>query len=145
MDPRWLSVELIRAVHARQLAEHGGLAGVRDHGLLESALARPEQAFAYGGPDTDLAALAAAYAFGVARNHPFSDGNKRTAAVACELFLNLNGWELAADDADIYPIIMGLAAGEIDESAFASWLRERVHPAEVNEPTPRYGKKGAYV
>lgn len=145
MEPRWLSIELVLAVHARQLAEHGGLAGVRDRGLLESALARPEQVFAYGGPDTDFAALAASYAFGVARNHPFSDGNKRTTAVACELFLNLNGWELAAEDSEIYPVIMGLAAGEIDEAAFASWLRGRVHPVEVNEPAPHYGRKGAHV
>lgn len=133
MNPRWLTVELLLAVHARQLAEHGGLDGVRDRGLLESAIARPEHAFAYGAPDIDLAALGTAYAFGIARNHPFSDGNKRTALVACELFLNLNGWELAASDADLYPMVLRLAAGEIDEPAFAAWLRERIHPYAVNE------------
>src|SRR5262245_3881561 len=95
-EPRWLPKNLILAVHDRQLAEHGGARGVRDEGLLESALARPQSLFACGGGDA--AAFAAAYAFGIARNHPFIDGNKRTAFVACELFLMANGYELAASD-----------------------------------------------
>ena len=138
MDPRWLSIELVLAIHARQIAEHGGLDGIRDRGMLESALGRPENAFAYRG-ELDSAGLSAAYAFGIARNHPFSDGNKRTAMIACELFLNLNGWELAATDADLYPVIVQLAAGEYSEGALAAWLRERVHPRAVNEPIPRRG------
>src|SRR5437667_1459874 len=94
----WLDSSVFRAVHEEQLAEHGGAVGLRDAGLLESALARPTQLAAYGNPD--VAALAAAYGFGLARNHPFVDGNKRTAFVAVELFLSINGCELAADDAD---------------------------------------------
>lgn len=140
MTPHWLSIELILAVHARQLAEHGGLPGVRDQGMLESALARPEQAFAYGGAAVDVVVLAAAYAYGIARNHPFLDGNKRTAAVACELFLNLNGWDLAADDVEMYPVFLGLAAGEVDEAELADWLRGRAHPRAVNEAAATYSR-----
>ena len=122
--PRWLSKQLVLAVHDRQLAEHGGAAGVRDEGLLESALARPVNLHAYGGGDAS--ALAAAYAFGIARNHPFIDGNKRTAFVACELFLAANGFELGAADEECLAMMLGLAAGEIGEDEFAAWLRESV-------------------
>ncbi len=122
--PRWLPKDLILAIHNRQLAEHGGAAGVRDEGLLESALARPQNLFAYG--DGDAAALAAAYAFGIARNHPFLDGNKRTAYVACELFLMANGVALVASDEESLAAMLSLAAGEIDEGEFAAWLRENV-------------------
>lgn len=122
--PRWLSKDLILAVHHRQLTEHGGLEGVRDHGLLESALARPLNLHAYG--EGDAAALAAAYAFGLARNHPFIDGNKRTAFVACELFLNANDYELIAADEDCLAMMLALAASEIDEAEFAAWLRANV-------------------
>lgn len=125
-EPRWLPKDLILTVHTRQLAEHGGAGGVRDEGLLESALARPQNRLAYG--EADAAALAAAYAFGIARNHPFVDGNKRTAFVACELFLAANGYELVASDEECLAMMLGLAASEIDEAEFAAWLRENVQP-----------------
>lgn len=125
-EPRWLPKQLILAVHNRQLAEHGGGAGVRDEGLLESALARPQNLFAYG--ESDVAALAGAYAFGIAKNHPFIDGNKRTAFVACELFLAANGYDLAASDEECLAMMLGLAASEVDETEFAVWLRENVQP-----------------
>ena len=125
-QPRWLSKGLILAVHERQLAEHGGASGVRDEGLLESALARPQNAFAYGEPDA--AALAGAYAFGIARNHPFVDGDKRTAFVACELFLAANGFDLVAADEECLAMVLSLAASEIGEGEFAAWLRDNVKP-----------------
>lgn len=139
MEPLWLSIDLILAVHDRQLAEHGGSPGLRDRAMLESALARPQQLLAFGGTDSDVAALAAAYAFGIARNHPFVDGNKRTAAVACELFLELNGHLLIAEDAELYPVFLGLAAGEWSEQEPATWLRTRVRSAQVNEARAGYG------
>jgi death-on-curing protein len=120
--PRWLPKPVILAIHDRQLAEHGGLRGVRDEGLLDSALARPQNLFAYG--ETDAAALAASYAYGIARNHPFIDGNKRTAFVACELFLAANGHELTASDEECLAFMMALAASELDDAEFAAWLRE---------------------
>jgi death on curing protein len=121
-EPEWLSKALILAIHDEQLAEHGGGTGVRDDGLLESALARPQNRLAYDAK-ADLATLAAAYAFGLARNHPFIDGNKRTAFVAAELFLDLNGMTLAANDEDCVLTMLRLAAGEIEENVFAAWLR----------------------
>ena len=120
----WIDPAVVLAVHEEQLAEHGGAAGVRDAGLLESALARPRNLAHYGEPD--LCELAAAYAFGLARNHPFIDGNKRSAFVATELFLVLNGWQLVASDADCVLVMLSLASGEIDEPTFAVWLRARV-------------------
>ena len=137
----WISRELALAIHDRQLAEHGGGSGVRDDGLLDSALARPRQRHAYGDPPPDLADLAAALAFGLARNHPFVDGNKRTAAVACEVFIVLNDASLAATDLELYPVYLALAEGSLDESAFAHWLRPRIHAkpsGHVQEPTSRY-------
>lgn len=125
-EPRWLPKDLILQVHNRQLAEHGGGAGVRDEGLLESALARPQNAFAYG--ESDMAALAGAYAFGIAKNHPFIDGNKRTAFVACELFLAANGYDLVASDEECLAMMLGLTASEVSESEFAAWLRDNVQP-----------------
>lgn len=118
----WLEPAVLRAVHEEQLAEHGGAAGLRDEGLLESALARPRNLAAYG--QADLADLAAAYGFGLARNHPFVDGNKRTAFVAVELFLALNGASLAADDVSCVLTMLAVAAGQMDESTFARWLRD---------------------
>ena len=120
----WLDPAVVRAVHDEQLAEHGGAAGTRDEGLLSSALARPENLLAYGQPD--LAELAAAYGFGIARNRPFIDGNKRTAFVAAELFLALNGHSLEASDGDCVLTVLKLAGGEIDEAAFAAWVRAHV-------------------
>ena len=117
----WIEESVVWAVHEAQLAEHGGSAGVRDPGLLASALARPLNQVAYGEPDA--ATLAAAYAFGIARNHPFIDGNKRTAFVCAELFLALNGYQLQAEDANCVSTMLALAAGEISEAEFAAWLR----------------------
>lgn len=127
----WLSRALALAIHERQLAEHGGGSGVRDEALLESALARPLQLHAYGNPPPDLADLAASLTYGLARNHPFVDGNKRTAAVACETFLLLNGTELLADDVTLYPVYISLAEGSLSEADFAAWLRAR-----LSSPTP---------
>jgi death-on-curing protein len=121
---RWLSSDVLYAVHAEQLAEHGGLAGLRDANALESALARAEQLAHNGSPDG--AELAAAYGFGIARNHPFSDGNKRTAFVATELFLVLNGFKLRATDADCVMTMLGVAVGDIDEASFAAWIRAHI-------------------
>lgn len=118
----WIDGAVLLAVHDEQLAEHGGAAGTRDVGLFESAIARPQQLAHYGEPDA--AELAAAYAFGIARNHPFVDGNKRTAFVAAELFLALNGMTLHADDAACVTTMLAVAAGQIDEPSFARWLRE---------------------
>jgi death-on-curing protein len=139
LEPVWLTEALILSVHRRQIAEHGRSAGVRDEGMLESALAGPKQRLAYGGPDTDLPALAAAYACGIARNYPFVDGNKRVAAVACELFLELNGYALAADDPDLYPVFLGLAGGEVGEDDLTAWLREHARPDRVSETRADYG------
>ncbi len=122
-EPVWVREDVARAVHRRQIAEHGGLDGVRDPGLLTSALERPKSLLAYGDPAPDLAALAAAYAWGVARNHPFADGNKRTALVLLRLFLRLNGADLMASGAEKYDTMMRLAAGELSEEALAGWTR----------------------
>lgn len=125
---RWLDAQAILAVHDAQLAEHGGSAGTRDAGLLESALARAPNLASYGKPD--CADLAAAYGFGIARNHPFIDGNKRTAFVAVELFLSLNGHDLVAGDADCVLTMLALAAGDLDERAFAAWIRTHARRIE---------------
>lgn len=118
----WLDSAVLIAVHEEQLAEHGGASGNRDMGLFESALARPHNLLVYGDPN--VAALAAAYGCGIARNHPFIDGNKRTAFVAVELFLALNGFELTADDSDCVLTMLAVASGTLDEAAFAQRLRE---------------------
>ncbi len=139
----WIDRALALAMHDRQLAEHGGGSGVRDEGMLDSALARPQQRHAYGDPPPDLAELAAALAFELARNHPFVDGNKRTAAVACETFILLNDAALEASDDELYPRYLGLAEGSLDEAGFADWLRTKIvaKPAgKVQEPKPRYRK-----
>lgn len=118
----WLSQAVVVAVHDSQLAEHGGGAGVRDQNLLESALARPENLAAYGEPDA--CDLAAAYGFGISRNHAFIDGNKRTGFVAAEMFLLLNGYDLIVDDARCAITMLAVAAGEITEAEFATWIRQ---------------------
>lgn len=120
----WVGADVALAAHAEQLAEHGGGEGVRDAGALESAMARPRNVARYGEPDA--AALAAAYAFGIARNHPFVDGNKRTAAVVAETFLALNGFLLAASDAELVVLIQALAAGELSEDELADWFRQHL-------------------
>ncbi|SNT67560.1 type II toxin-antitoxin system death-on-curing family toxin [Amphiplicatus metriothermophilus] len=117
----WLRRDALTALHAEQLAEHGGAAGVRDEGLLESALARPENMAAYGEPD--LFELAAAYAFGIVKNHPFVDGNKRAGFMAAATFLLLNGWTLTATDKEVVEAMLALAAGEASEEEFALWLK----------------------
>jgi death-on-curing protein len=122
----WLHPDVVVAVHEAQLAEHGGGTGVRDGGLLESALARPLNLVAYGKPDT--ADLAAAYGHGISRNHAFVDGNKRTGFVAAELFLRLNGLTLTASDADCVMTMLAVAAGDITEAEFAQWLRSHIVP-----------------
>ena len=122
----WITKALALAIHDRQLAEHGGGSGVRDHALLDSALARPQQLYAYGHPPPDLAALAASLTFGLARNHPFVDGNKRTAHVCYRVFIALNGGEFVATDEDKYINMLSLAEGSLEESAFADWLRPRI-------------------
>lgn len=126
-DWLWVQEDVACAIHLEQLREHGGGAGVRDLGLLQSALARPENLAAYGDPD--VAALAASYAFGIARNHPFIDGNKRTAYVVYELFLALNGYVLTTSDADSTLTFLALAAGDITEDALADWIRANIAPA----------------
>lgn len=125
-EPEWIGLDLTLAVHERQLAEHGGGIGTRDAGLLESALARPVNAWLYGDPD--LASLAAAYAFGLARNHPFVDGNKRTAWVAARLFLRLNGAVIRFDQAEAIRTMLALAAGELAEDELADWFRAHIAP-----------------
>jgi death-on-curing protein len=122
-DWRWVALDVATAAHAEQLAEHGGGEGARDLSLLESAMARPRNLAAYGKPDA--AELAAAYAYGIARNHPFVDGNKRTAAVVSETFLILNGYRLTATDAELVVAFVALAGGEISEEEIADWFRER--------------------
>ena len=117
----WLSEAVVRAIHDEQLAEHGGGSGLRDAGLLESALARAINLYAYGTPD--VADLAAAYGFGIARNHPFIDGNKRTAFVAATMFLELNGRRFGATEVDAATAFLRLAAGELSEAELAGWLR----------------------
>lgn len=117
----WIDAAVIDAVHDAQLAEHGGLAGTRDAGMLASALARAQNLALYGTPDA--AALAAAYGYGISRNHAFIDGNKRTGFVAAELFLALNGSELVANDSECVLTMLQVAAGEITEDAFAAWIR----------------------
>ncbi len=122
---KWLRLDAVLAMHARQIAEHGGEAGVRDHGLLESALARPMNIATYE-PDADPARLAASIAFGIAKNHPFLDGNKRMALVAMRTFLVLNGYDLRAEPADKYLTILSLAEGRLSEDALTQRLRERI-------------------
>lgn len=129
-DPIWISEELATAIHSRQLAEHGGADGLRDKGLLESALARPRQLFAYSDPTPDIPALAAAYAFAIAENHAFLDGNKRTAYVVCRTFLILNGWDMTAERADRYAAFLALASGDWEEATFASWLLSNTQPSD---------------
>jgi death-on-curing protein len=122
MDWQWIQENVVAAIHEDQLAEHGGGAGLRDEGLLRSALARPQNHLAHGD-NPDGADLAAAYGFGLACNHPFVDGNKRTAFVTMELFLDLNGWTLTADDADCITTTEAIAAGQMTEADLAAWIR----------------------
>jgi death-on-curing protein len=119
----WVREDVVLAVHLRQLAEHGGGEGIRDEGLLQSALARPQNLLAYGDPPPDLACLAAAYAYGIARNHPFIDGNKRMALIVARLFLLLNDIDLVATQEEKYSTFLALAAGQLSEEDIANWVR----------------------
>jgi death-on-curing protein len=121
-EPFWLTRQIIVAIHDEQLAVHGGTAGLRDEGLLESALDRPRNRWAY--EQAELAELAAAYAFGIARNHPFVDGNKRTSLLALYTFLGVNGIDFVVAEADAAAMILALAAGEVSEESLARWIRD---------------------
>jgi death-on-curing protein len=140
----WIDRAFALAIHERQLAEHGGGSGVRDEALLESALARPQQLHAYGNPPPDLADLAASLAFGLARNHPFVDGNKRTAHVCYRTFLALNDAQLVASDEEKYMQMLTLAEGSLAEADFAAWLRPRLQSQAsnaVHEARPPYRRR----
>lgn len=121
-EPVWLTLDIMIAIHEMQIVEHGGPPGVRDLGMLDSALSRPKNRWAYG--ERDLAALAAAYGFGVARNHPFVDGNKRSALMAIFTFLGVNDIDFAPAEADFAAIILALAAGEVNEEGLTRWISD---------------------
>ena len=125
-EPVWVELDVVLAIHDEQLAEHGGQPGVRDPGLLESALSRPRNLFAFGQPS--IAHLAASYAFGISRDHPFLDGNKRTSLVVAELCLDLNGLELTASDAQCVATFLQLAAGDLTEDQLAEWIAANSTP-----------------
>ncbi len=122
----WLLEEAVRTIHERQISEHGGSSGLRDEGLLLSALARPQHLLAYREPSPDAAALAASYAFGIARNHPFIDGNKRTAFVVARTFLLLNGSNVEASQEEKYLTFLRLAEGSLTEEELAAWIRQHL-------------------
>jgi death-on-curing protein len=130
----WISRLVLDAVHFDLLRAHGGMPGLRDENALESALARPRQRWAYR-QETDLAGLAAAYGFGLARNHPYRDGNKRIAFLAMAVFLGLNDYEIEASERDVVTLMLTLAAGRITEAALARWLRARLVASDKTEPT----------
>lgn len=126
-EPRWLSPVYLLSIHTDQIQAHGGSLGIRDKGLLLSALERPKNRFQYE-PEVDLAGLGAAYGFGISSNHPFVDGNKRIAFLAMYSFLGLNGLDLEATEADVVAIILALASGELQESSLADWIRAHMIP-----------------
>jgi death-on-curing protein len=126
-EPVWVSKRVVLALHDEQLAEHGGSSGIRDESLLDSALAKPQNVFAYGD-DPSLFRLAASYAFGIARNHAFVDGNKRTALVVCVLFLNRNGWDIDAPKSDEYDTFLALAEVSLSEDELTAWLTRHAVP-----------------
>ena len=128
-EPEWVDPDVVESFHYEQIREHGGLHGIRDQGMLESALNRPIQLWSYGSPPPDLCAMAAAYAYELAKNHPYLDGNKRTAAITCELFLNLNGLQFTVGEVAKYPHFLAIASGEHSEESFADWLRTVTKPA----------------
>jgi death-on-curing protein len=137
LSPIWILPEVAQAIHKRQLAEHGGSEGVRDPGLLDSALARAQNLFFYSSDEMSLSRLAAAYAFGIARNHPFVDGNKRTAFVVCMLFLKLNGCVTDASQEKLYDVFTSLADGSLSEENLWRWLESVIgHPNKsvLHEP-----------
>lgn len=125
-EPIWISDDVVLAIHKRQLAEHGGGDGIRDKGLLVSALNKPKNLYHYSDPKPTIAALAASYAYAISSNHAFVDGNKRTAYIICQLFLGLNGYALTAPDLEKYEIFIKLAAGELSESELTDWLETHI-------------------
>lgn len=129
IEPQWIRLDVVLAIHAEQLAEHGGLQGLRDRGGLESAIASPRNLLAYGNPTPDMAAMAAQYAFAIGCNQVFIDGKKRTALVVCRTFLILNGHDLNASQDEKYTVIMRLVDREIDGGELAEWVRARLIPA----------------
>jgi death-on-curing protein len=129
-EPRWLSRLVVDAIQTDMLLTHGGMPGLRDENALESALARPRQRFSYD-PETDLAALAAAYAYGLARNHPYNDGNKRVAFMVMAVFLGLNDHKLVAAEADVVTTIVALASGELDEETLEDWIRRHTRKRSI--------------
>jgi death on curing protein len=138
---KFIDAKLAVAVHDLLIAEHGGAGGMRDIGLLESALHRPHNIAAYEGL-ADMPRLAAAYAYGIAKNHPFVDGNKRTAAAVCETFLDLNGCELMADDISAMTAILALADGSLSEGKFAAWIKDNI---ELKKPAPKSSSNGRKI
>lgn len=126
-EPVWIRADVVRAIHNQQLAEHGGQDGVFSESALDAALANPKHFFVYASPRPDISAIAAQYAFSISNNHPFLDGNKRTAAVVCETFLILNGSELTASDEESYRVHMKLAQGELTIDEMADWIRRNSH------------------
>jgi len=126
-EPRWVSILQLLAIHADQIKDHGGSLGLRDRGLLESALDRPRNRYHYQ-PDCDLCEFAAAYGYGLAKNHPFIDGNKRVAFQAMYLFLGLNGLRIQAAEEEVVALILALASGNLDEGTLSSWLRDHTTP-----------------
>ncbi|MGH6741064.1 MAG: type II toxin-antitoxin system death-on-curing family toxin [Bradyrhizobium sp.] len=139
-EPVWLTREQVEGIHESMLASYGGLAGVRDIGALESALGRPMHRWHYGD-DTDIAELAAAYGFAVAKNHPFADGNKRTAFVSMATFYEQNGNQLTAPEADVVVLMVAVASGEISETRLATWLRDNTAPPRPKRVRERKGEK----
>ncbi len=125
-EPNWVDIEVLVKAHDATIDRHGGLHGVRDSAALESAVMRPQNKWAYG--EVDVFALASAYGFGLARNHAFSDGNKRIAAIATFMFLGQNGWWIPRDTSAVEQTFLSLAAGELDEASLAAWLRDRATP-----------------
>lgn len=123
-EPVWIAEPVVLAIHARQIAEHGGEAGIRDETLLQSALAKPRNLFEYEPETVDLARLAAAYLYGIVRNHAFLDGNKRAALTVAEVFLRLNGICLDPPPTELYAMVMAVASGEISEDAIAAFIRD---------------------
>ena len=130
-EPKWLSRIVVDAIHNDQIKEHGGLPGIRDEGALESALARPQQKWHYQDR-TDVPALAAAYGFGLVQNHPYRDGNKRIGFLAVVTFLEVNGYDFSASDAEVVAEIIALADGTVSEDALADWIRQRISGRRVN-------------
>ncbi len=127
---QWILTPVVYAIHQRQIAEHGGEGGVRDEGLLESALARPQNLLAYGDPEPDVSALAACYAFGICKNHAFVDGNKRVAYVTARTFLVLNGFDIRTSQEDKTLTMLALAEGKLTEEQLAEWIRQRLEAFE---------------